>query len=49
MQTRCEACGTWVDEAHTHIVDDQCLCVLCAFQAQGPSLWQGQDLENKEV
>jgi hypothetical protein len=49
MRARCEACGTWVDEAYTHIdiVNGQCLCVLCAFQTMAPNLWQ--ERENQEA
>lgn len=48
MRTRCEACGTWIDEAYTHIVNKQLLCVLCAFQDVAPNLWRENDFANSD-
>jgi hypothetical protein len=46
MRARCESCGTWVEESYTHTIDGRCLCVLCALQAQDPTLWRGEDPES---
>ena len=43
MRTRCEHCGTEVEESFTHYVDGRCLCILCAFQDADPTLWQEDD------
>jgi formylmethanofuran dehydrogenase subunit E len=34
MRTRCESCGTWVEESYTHVINEQCLCVLCALRVE---------------
>jgi hypothetical protein len=34
MKAKCEACGTWVEESYTHVINEQCLCVLCALRVE---------------
>ena len=46
MQTKCQSCGTVVQESYTHTVEGRCLCVLCAFAEADPTLWRGEDPEN---